>query len=91
MGGNGHHMKNILKKLFRDIPSGILMVVGYSMIFFMALNGIVLLENVIAQQPDTIIGNYKYKQSIMISRKSTKDLMDASNSIFDSRENAKDI
>lgn len=84
-------MKNILKKLFRDIPSGILMVVGYSMIFFIALNGIVLLENVIAQQPDTIIGNYKYKQSIMISRKSTKDLMDASNSIFDSKENAKDI
>lgn len=55
---------NVLRHIFRDISSGILMVVGYALLFFIAFNGVYMINRMTAAQPDTIIGNYKYEYGI---------------------------
>lgn len=55
---------NVLRHIFRDISSGLLMVVGYAMLFFIAFNGVYMINKMTAAQPDTIMGNYKYKCGI---------------------------
>jgi len=42
----------------------LLMVVGYAMLFFIAFNGVYMINRMTAAQPDTIMGNYKYKCGI---------------------------
>jgi len=57
---------DFLRHIFRDISSGLLMVAGYAMLFFIAFNGIYIINQLSVAQPDTIVGNYKYKQGINV-------------------------
>ncbi len=52
---------HILRHIFRDISSGLLMAVGYALLFFIAFNGVYMINRMTAAQPDTIMGNYQYK------------------------------
>lgn len=40
------------------------MVVGYAMLFFIAFNGVYMINKMTVAQPDTIMGDYKYKCGI---------------------------
>lgn len=63
---------NILRHIFRDVSSGLLMTVGYAMLFFIAFNGVYMINRMTAAQPDTIMGNYKYKcgMNLLLSKTS---------------------
>lgn len=61
-----------IKKFLRDTPSGLLMLSGYCLLFFIAFNGIYLINRMAEKQPDTIIGNYMYKENYRITRRNVK-------------------
>lgn len=62
----------VIKKLLRDRSSSLLLVVGYCLLFFIAFNGMYLIYRMSEQQPDTVIGNYRYKEGGRILRATKK-------------------
>lgn len=63
---------SVIKKFLRDISSSLLMIAGYSLLFFIAFNGIYLINQMSEKQPDTVIGNYIYKENYRITRHNVK-------------------
>lgn len=63
---------SIIKKFLRDISSSLLMIAGYSLLFFIAFNGIYLINRMSEKQPDTVIGNYMYKENYRVTRRNVK-------------------
>ena len=63
---------SIIKKFLRDISSSLLMIAGYSLLFFIAFNGIYLINRMSEKQPDTVIGNYMYSANYRITRCNVK-------------------
>lgn len=63
---------SIIKKFLRDISSSLLMIAGYILLFFIAFNGIYLINRMSEKQPDTVIGNYMYKENYRVTRRNVK-------------------
>lgn len=74
-----------IKKYLRDISSSSLMLVGYCLLFFIAFNGIYLVNKMAEKQPDTIVGNYTYKEAFRVLRQNA-DTEDG-NKEFDQEKN----
>lgn len=62
----------VIKKFLRDCSSSLLLMVGYCLLFFIAFNGMYLIYRMSEQQPDTVIGNYHYKEGGRILRANKK-------------------